>query len=79
MSEILREFILRFLGFNTPKEIVEELYLKAFLDPFERIQQQNIQVVEEKIRDLFIRDFETENLVVKNLLKERTIILTWER
>ena len=79
MSEILRAFILKFLGYESQKDIIENLYLKAFLDAFERIKKEEIQVLEEKIRDLFIQDFEQKNPFMKNLLEERTLLLTWER
>ncbi|MDX2302190.1 MAG: hypothetical protein NW226_05285 [Microscillaceae bacterium] len=79
MSEILKAFILKFLGYKSQEDIVENLYLKSFLDAYDRIKELDFKFLEEKIRDLFIKDFETENEYTQELLKERTIILTWER
>ena len=46
---------------------------------FERIQSSPVDLVENKIRDAFIRDFEQENLLLKTKLQQQTLILTWER
>ncbi len=70
-------FALDKLGFKTKEDLFENLYLTAFIDTYRRIGKASI--LEEKIRDEFVYDFEWENPLTKDLIQQQILILTWER
>lgn len=70
-------FALDKLGFKTKEELYENLYLRAFIDSYRRIGKDSI--LEEKIRDKFVYDFEWKNPLTKDLIQQQILILTWER
>lgn len=70
-------FVLKELRFKTKEDLIENLYLKAFIDTYQRIKKTSI--LEEEIRDRFIKDFEWENEYTKDLIQQQILILTWER
>jgi len=71
------EFALDKLGFKTKEDLYENLYLRAFIDSYRRIGKASI--LEEKIRDRFVYDFEWKNPLIKDLIQQQILILTWER
>lgn len=70
-------FALEKLKFHSKEDLFENLYLSAFIDSYRRIGK--TPNIENKIRDLFIADFEQVNPKTKDLIKEKILILTWER
>lgn len=70
-------FALDKLGYKSKEDLIENLYLKAFVDSYRRIGRTSI--LEEKIRDQFVYDFEWKNPLTKNLIQQQILILTWER
>ena len=71
------DFALDKLGFKTKEDLYENLYLRAFIDSYRRIGKASI--LEEKIRDRFVYDFEWKNPLIKDLIQQQILILTWER
>lgn len=76
-KEQFMHFALDKLGFKSKEDLIENLYLKAFIDTYKRIKR--ISIKEEEIRDQFVRDFEWVNGHTKNLIQQQILILTWER
>jgi hypothetical protein len=70
-------FALDKLEFKTKEDLYENLYLRAFINSYQRIGKTSI--LEEKIRDKFVYDFEWENPLTKDLIQQQILILTWER
>ncbi len=70
-------FALDKLKYKSKEDLFENLYLKAFIDSYRRIERGT--VLEEKIRDQFVYDLEWANPLTKHLIQEQILILTWER
>lgn len=70
-------FALDKLGYKSKEDLIENLFLGAFVDSYRRIGRTS--VLEEKIRDQFVYDFEWENPLTKDLIQQQILILTWER
>jgi hypothetical protein len=58
-------FVLPYLGYETKEDLIENLYLKAFIDSYQRIKKTSI--LEEEIRDRFVKDWilPTSNILMK--------------
>lgn len=70
-------FALDKLEFKTKEDLYENLYLRAFINSYQRIGKTSI--LEKKIRDKFVYDFEWVNPLTKDLIQQQLLILTWER
>jgi hypothetical protein len=57
--------------------LFENLFLAAFIDSYQRIGKSS--TLEGKIRDMFIADFEQLNPMTRDLIKDKILILNWER
>jgi len=67
---------LRLLGFEGKEDTIKNLYLKAVIDAFSRIK--TTEHLEEKIRDLLVKDLESEN-PIRELLESQILDLNWEK
>lgn len=76
-AEKILMFSLRVLGYKNKQDMLENLYLQALSEAFVRIQ--NVLNLEEKIRDAFIYDLENNSPIISGHLKDKTVILTWEK
>ena len=65
------------LGFKSKQDLIENLYLKAIVDSYERIDD-NIGI-ENDIRDRFVHDFYHKSSITKNLLQTNILYINWER
>lgn len=65
------------LGYKTKEDLYENLYLKAFIDTYQRIEKTS--GLEEEIRDRFVFDLQWVNPLTKDLIQQQILILTWER
>lgn len=65
------------LGYKSKKDVYENLYLKAIVDSYRRIDK--TPGLENEIRDRFIFDLERENLLTKNLIQNNILQLDFER
>lgn len=69
--------ILKRLGYQDSADLYENFFIKAFIDSFQRID--TTQKLEEKIRDSFIRDLETQNPMTKDFIEDKFLALDWEK
>lgn len=76
-KEEFMDFALDKLGYKTKEDLYENLYLRAFVDTYRRIDK--TPVLEEEIRDKFVFDFERVNPLTKDLIQNQILVLTWER
>ena len=76
-KEEFMHFALDKLGFKTKEDLYENLYLRAFIDTYQRIG--TTSGFEEEIRDRFVYDLEWVNPFTKDLIQMQILILTWER
>jgi hypothetical protein len=65
------------LRYKTKEDLYENLYLRAFINTYQRIGK--TPGLEEEIRDRFVFDLEWENPLTKDLIQQQILILTWER
>ncbi|MCK4762601.1 MAG: hypothetical protein KAW12_10430 [Candidatus Aminicenantes bacterium] len=70
-------FALDTLRYKSKEDLIENLYLEAFVDTYRRINETSL--LENEIRDFFIEDFEQVNVLTKNLIQQQILILNWER
>lgn len=70
-------FALDKLGYKAKEDLYENLYLRAFIDTYQRIEK--TAVLEEEIRDKFVFDLEWVNPLTRDLIQQQILILTWER
>jgi hypothetical protein len=70
-------FALSHLGYKTKEDLYENLYLEAFIDTYRRIDKHSL--LENKIRDDFVYDFEYVNPLTSDLIQQGVITLNWER
>lgn len=66
--------------YSSHKEVIEQLYLKAFINSFERIKDiENINtLIENQIRDKFQYDFEHNNPLITEYINNQTITFNSE-
>ncbi|MCP5104446.1 MAG: hypothetical protein GY950_13755 [bacterium] len=76
-KEEFMNFALHELEYKTKEDLYENLYLRAFIDTYRRIDKTS--VLENEIRDKFVFDFEKVNPLTKDLIRKQILILTWER
>lgn len=76
-KEKFMTFALANLEFQSKEDLFENLFLAAFIDSYRRIGKPS--TLEEKIRDMFIADFEQANPMTGDLIKDKILILNWER
>lgn len=67
---------IKYLGFSSKEDIIENLYLKSISDAYVRIDKKI--GIENDIRDRFIRDFLTVDTQLKKLLNLKFIYVDWE-
>ncbi len=65
------------LGFRSKQDLIENLYLKAIIDSYSRIDK-NIGI-ENDIRDRFVYDFYHISPITKELLQSNILFINWER
>lgn len=76
-KELFMKSALDYLGLKSKEDLIENIYLKAFIDAYQRISKTS--VLEGEIRDRFVKDFEWENSYTTDLIQQQILILTWER
>ena len=74
LSDKFIALALQELGYQSLENLFENLYLQAFIDTFQKVNK--TERLEEKIRDVFVRDLETKNPLTQDLLEEQVLILT---
>lgn len=67
---------LRFMGFSSKADIIENLYLKSLIDSYSRIEQTISK--ENEIRDRFMYDLYHTDSELKPWLQNKYIFLDWE-
>lgn len=77
LEEEYYQFGLEKLGYKSKKDLYENLYLKAIVDSYQRINKSI--ALENEIRDRFILDLERENLLTKDLIQNNILQLDFER
>ncbi len=70
------QFGLASLGYKSKQDLIENLYLKAICDSYERIDK-NIGI-ENDIRDRFIKDFYFESPYLKKWIQQGILKVSWE-
>jgi hypothetical protein len=65
------------LGYKSKQDLIENLYLKAIIDSYQRIDKS--LGIENEIRDRFVHDFYHKNTFTKNLLQANILFINWER
>lgn len=76
LAQKIKNQILKTLGFASEQHIIEELFLRAILDSFDRMEIET--VLEEAIRDALVRDLEVENAYTKDYLADNFFFLSFE-
>lgn len=76
-QETFMTFALARLDFRSKEDLFENLFLAAIIDSYQRIVKSS--TLEEEIRDMFITDFEQVNPMTRDLIKDKILILNWER
>lgn len=76
-KEKFMTFALARLEFRSKEDLFENLFLAAIIDSYRRIVKSS--TLEEEIRDMFIADFEQANPMTRDLIKDKILILNWER
>lgn len=76
LAQKIKQQILKALGFASEQRVIEELFLKAILDAFDRIEVKFM--LEEAIRDALVRDLETQNAYTKDYLTNNFFFLSFE-
>jgi len=65
------------LGYKSKQDLIENLYLKAIIDSYYRIDKKI--GIENDIRDRFIHDFYNESPLLKKWIQANIIFVNWER
>lgn len=65
------------LGYKSKQDIIENLYLKAIVDSYNRIDK-NIGI-ENDIRDRFVHDFYYKSPLLTKWIQSNIIFVNWER
>ncbi len=68
---------LKILKFKSKQDLIENLYLKAIVDSYSRIDKSI--AIENEIRDRFIHDFYYQNPIIKELVQDNILQINWER
>ncbi len=71
------QFGLKCLGYKSKQDLIENLYLKAIRDTYERIDKSI--GIENDIRDRFIYDFYHESPLLKKWIQSNILFVNWER
>jgi hypothetical protein len=66
--------------FPKPQDLIEDLFLRATVDAYHRIKIESVvkNMVENDIRNLFIKDFKIDNSPLNEYIQNKTITLTSE-
>jgi len=70
-------FALRLMGYDDTEDLIENFVLSSIIDTFSRIKTK--EHLEEKIRDLIVKDLENTNPKMTPMLKDKTFNLSPER
>lgn len=65
------------LGYKSKQDLIENLYLKAIIDSYERINK--TFGIENEIRDRFVHDFHYKNPLLMKWIQANIIYINWER
>lgn len=76
-KEQFTRFGLNCLKYKSKQDLIENLYLKAIVDTYKRIDK-NIST-ENDIRDRFIKDFYVTSPLLKSWIKANIIYVEWEK
>ncbi len=71
------EFNLSKFGYTTIEDLIENCYLKAIVDSYQRVDK-NISI-ENDIRDRFVHDFYHVSPILKKWLQLKILHVNWER
>ncbi|MBU1717975.1 MAG: hypothetical protein KKA07_02780 [Bacteroidetes bacterium] len=71
------KFGLRCLGFKSKQDLIENLYLKAIIDSYCRIDKSI--GIENDIRDRFVFDLYHKNQITLNWVQKNILFINWER
>lgn len=71
------QFGLDCFGFKSKQDLIENLYLKAIVDSYSRIDKSF--GIENDIRDRFVYDFYHESPIIKKWLQKNILYINWER
>lgn len=77
LREEYYQFGLEKLGFKSKKDVYENLYLKAIVDSYNRIDK--TPDLENEIRDRFVLDLERKNVFTKDYIQNYILQLDFER